>query len=235
MTYRDTRVEIPKRRRQLFSVKSLLESIYVDDLGQHLTSNPCHLSCWINLIYHLNDLPAQFGRVTSNINHFSFQKIRMIGMPFQTWLLDLKFENDSVTCFGNRIVMNCFSFQPGSGQYMPNTPVTCHHKFQSDRCIWEPMLHCIAFRLSLMSLAYGGVLILAFEFLHSNSPHDPILTKHQAFTPSGPMLFSNKSSTIRVEFSLRPSARAWQQTHDLRKTMKPKANIYTAKLRKVSP
>ena len=76
----------------------------------------------------------------------------MIGMPFQTRLLDLKFENDRVTCFGNRIVMNCFSFQPGSGQYMPNTsnpqntPITCHHKFQPDECIWKSTLRCIAFR-----------------------------------------------------------------------------------------
>ena len=97
------------------------------DLGQHLTRNTCHLSCWINLIYHLNDLPAQFGRVTSNVNHFSFHNIRMIGMPFQTRLLDLKYQNDRVTCFGNRIVMTCCSFQPGSGQYMPNTSKYPNH------------------------------------------------------------------------------------------------------------
>ena len=109
--------------------------------------NPCHLSCWINLIYRLNDLPAQFGRVTSNVNHFSFQKIRMIGMPFKTWLLDLTFEND-VTCFGNRFVMNCFSFQPGSGQYMPNTSKYPNHLSSQISTGWmhlEINVHCIAF------------------------------------------------------------------------------------------
>ena len=53
----------------------------------------------------------------------------------------------------------------------------------------------------------------SFAFLYSNSPHDTILTKktkHQAFAPSGPMLFSNKNRSVRVEFSLRPLARAWQ-------------------------
>ena len=73
---------------------------------------PCHLSCWINLIYHLNDPPAQFGRVTSNVNHFSFQNIRMMGMPFQTWLLDLKFENDRagwpVFWIKTTLSMNCY-------------------------------------------------------------------------------------------------------------------------------
>ena len=92
-----------------------------DDLGTASDQYPCHLSCWINLIYHLNDLEAQLGRVTSNLNHVSLHNIRIIRMPFKTWLLDLKFETDRVTCFGNRIVMNCFSFQTGSGQYMPNT------------------------------------------------------------------------------------------------------------------
>ena len=127
---------------------------------------PCHLSCWINLIYHLNDLSAQFGRVTSNVNHFSFQNIRMMGMPFQTWLLDLKF-HDRVTCFGNRIVMNCFSFRPGSW----------HHKCQPDDCIWKSTLHCIAFAMSLSSLSYGCVLILPLQFLHCASP---------LMTPSSP-------------------------------------------------
>ena len=105
--------------------------------GQHLTSNPCHLSCWLNLIYHLNNFPAQFERVTSNINHFSFQK---------TWLLNLKFENDKVTCFGNRTVMNCNQDLANTCQIHQNTPSTCHHNFQPDECIWESKLRCIAFR-----------------------------------------------------------------------------------------
>ena len=110
---------------------------------------PCHL-CWINLIYHLNNLPAQFGTVTSKVNHLSLQKIRMIGMPFQTWLLDLykKIENDCVTCFGNRTVMNCFSFQPGSGQYMPNTSKYPNHLSSQISTRWMHLeinaaLHCL--------------------------------------------------------------------------------------------
>ena len=39
----------------------------------------------------------------------------------------------------------------------------------------------------------------------------PSSTKHQAFAPSGPMLFLNKSKSVKVEFSLRPSAKAWQE------------------------
>ena len=38
-----------------------------------------------------------------------------------------------------------------------------------------------------------------------------ILTKHQAFTPSSPISFRCKSRFFRVEFSLRPSAKAWQE------------------------
>ena len=46
----------------------------------------------------------------------------------------------------------------------------------------------------------------SFAFLHSNSPHDTILTKqtkHQAFAPSGPMLLSLKCSSVRAEFCFR--------------------------------
>ena len=87
--------------------------------------------------------------VASNKNHFSFQNIRMIGMPFQTWLLDLESENDRVTCFGNRTVMNCSLFDQNLAntcQIHQNTTITCHHKFQPDECIWKSTLLCIAFR-----------------------------------------------------------------------------------------
>ena len=115
MTYLDPRLDI--RDLQTFLTQTFKRKyIFFDYFWKDLTSNPCHLSCWINLIYHLNDLTAQFGRVTSNVNHFSLQKIRMIGMPFQTWLLDLKLQNDRVTCFGNRSVMTFCPFRPESGQ-----------------------------------------------------------------------------------------------------------------------
>ena len=44
-----------------------------------------------------------------------------------------------------------------------------------------------------------------FPVLHT------ILTKHQAFAPSGPISFARKFRFIKVEFSLRPSAKAWQE------------------------
>ena len=49
-------------------------------------------------------------------------------------------------------------------------------------------------------------------------PHDrflsifTILTKHQAWAPSGPALFLSKFRFVRVEFCFSPSANAWQQT-----------------------
>ena len=43
-----------------------------------------------------------------------------------------------------------------------------------------------------------------FPLLHT------ILTKHQAFAPSGPILLPVKFRFVKVEFSLRPSAKAWQ-------------------------
>ena len=85
------------------------------------------------------------------------------------------------------------------------------------------------FNISLMSLSYGGVLILPLQFLHTLSPHDTILTeqtKHQAFAPSGPMLFEPKFRYVRLEFCFKASARAWQETNDLRNTMKHTAHTY---------
>ena len=190
---------------------------------------PCHLSCWINLIYHLNDLPAQFGRVTSNVNHFSLQKIRMSGMPFKTWLLDLKFENDKVTCFGHRTVMNCFSFQPGSGKYMPNTSKYPNHLSSQISTGWMHL------EINAALLAYWHFPNVTFTrrcvdpSLAISSlpfPSCPILTKHQAFAPSGPMTLNLKSRLIRAEFCFRASATAWQETHDLRNTMKHAAHTY---------
>ena len=57
------------------------------------------------------------------------------------------------------------------------------------------------------------------------SPHDTIFTKHQAFAPSGPMLLPCKIRFVRLEFCCKASARACQETHDLRNTMKHQAGI----------
>ena len=88
----------------------------------------------------------------------------------------------------------------------------------------------LPFVISLTSLSYGCVLILPFCISSLRfSPHDPILTKHQALAPSGPMLLLIKSRSVRVEFCFRASARAWQETHDLRDANEAHS---TAKLRK---
>ena len=191
-------IDLKSEKYRRVYVKSLCEHISFDDLGQHLTSNPCHLSCWSNLIYHLNDLPAQFGRVTSNANHFSFQKIHMILMPFQTWLLDLKFENDRVTCFGNRIVMTCCSFQPGSwpihAKYIKipqSLVITNFNRMNasgSQRCIALP------FVISRMSLSHGRVLILPL----------PFFTPTPLMTPSSPNRRNTKPWPLLDRFCFHP-------------------------------
>ena len=89
--------------------------------------------------------------------------------------------------------------------------------------IWDSTLCCIAFS---HILSYGCVLIL--PFCTSSlffSPHDPILTGHQALAPSSPMLLKAKSRSVRLEFCFRASARAWQETRDLRNAMKQTAHI----------
>ena len=123
-----------------------------------------------------------------------------------------------VSLFNQDLVNTC--------QIHQNTPIACHRKFQPDECIWKSTLHCIAYwhfpnvtftrRCVDPSLAISS---LPF-------PSCPILTKHQAFAPSGPMTLNLKSRLIRAEFCFRASANAWQETHDLRNTMKHAAHTY---------
>ena len=91
--------------------------------------------------------------------------------------------------------------------------------------IWELITHCIAFRHFHDLIVKQLCLDPSFAFLHTLSPHDTIFTKHQAFVPSGPMLLSIKYRMFRAEFCFKALARAWQETNDLRNTMKPKAHI----------
>ena len=79
---------------------------------------------------------------------------------------------------------------------------------------------------SLKTLSCGGFLILAFCISSLRfSPHHPILTKHQAFAPWSPISFLPKYSSVRVEVCSTAWAKAWQETHDLRNTMKHTAHI----------
>ena len=123
-----------------------------------------------------------------------------------------------VTCFGNKIVMICFSFQPGSwpthDTCLPQSLVITNFNWMNasgnQRCIASP------FVISLLSLSHSHVLILPFCISSLRlSRHDPILTEHQAFAPSGPMLLLYKNRYVELEFCFRASARAWQETNDL--------------------
>ena len=91
--------------------------------------------------------------------------------------------------------------------------------------------YCTAlpFVISMTSLSNSCALTIPLQFLHTLSPHDTILTeqtKHQALAPSGPMLLFVKNSFVRAEFCFTASARAWQETNDLRNTMKHTAHTY---------
>ena len=79
--------------------------------------------------------------------------------------------------------------------------------------------------LSLNSLSNSCALTLPLQFLHTLSPHDTILTKHQAFAPSSPMLVFSKFRLVRLEFCCKASARAWQERNGLRNTMKHTAHM----------
>ena len=78
-----------------------------------------------------------------------------------------------------------------------------HHKTTnhgaSNAFLSEPV------NISLTSLSIACILLLAMPLFLT------ILTKHQALAPSGPILFCFKSRFFSVEFSLRPSAKAWQE------------------------
>ena len=141
---------------------------------------PCHLSFSSNLLYHL-ELLARFGRVTSNMNHFRFHNIFMIGMPFQTWvptenfyvtgslLLGIIIYNSSR---GNRL--DVFLFPARIWPVALSVVIT-----DSNGYIITDFNHStsLPFDISLVSLSNSCVLIPALKLLHSLSSHDPILTK----------------------------------------------------------
>ena len=83
---------------------------------------------------------------------------------------------------------------------------------------------------SLVSLLYSRVLIRPFCISSLRfSPHDPILTGHQALAPSSPMMLPIKCRPVRMEFSWRAWAKTWHETDDLRTTNEAHS---AAKLRK---
>ena len=109
------------------------------------------------------------------------------------------------TCLTQSLVITNFNWMNASG---------------NQRCIASP------FVISLLSLSYNSVLILPFCISSLRlSRHDPILTKHQAFAPSGPMLLCLKLRFVRAELCCKASARAWQETNDLRNAMKHTAHV----------
>ena len=113
-----------------------------------------------------------------------------------------------------------------SGQYMPNTPVTCHHKFQSDRCIWESTLHCMAFR-RLCLFAISSLRFPSWPHRHrhqipSLSPFRADVVILQIQVRQGGILFEAFSQSLAVDTWL-------EKHHEAHNTH------YTAKLRTVSP
>ena len=138
---------------------------------------PCHLSFSINLLYHL-ELLARFGRVTSNMNHFSFHNIRMIGMPFQTWVPTENFYVIGSLLLGI-IIYNSQRCQRLDVFLFPARIWLSVVITDSKGYIITDFNHSTSLpsAISLVSLSISCVLILASKLLHSLSSHDPILTK----------------------------------------------------------
>ena len=95
----------------------------------------------------------------------------------------------------------------------------------------ESILQCIALRHFPVVTFIRRCLDPSFAFLHSLSRHDPILTKHQAFVPSGPTMLYTKFSFVRAEFCFTASARSWLETHDLRNTNEAQGTTTLARKR----
>ena len=109
-----------------------------------------------------------------------------------------------------------------------NRPCSHRSSSKSLSCAWETCniwdqqrstLNCIAFR------AFQPFTDFTFKKRHltlkkSCGPFSvlhTILTKHQAFAPSGPMLLYTKFKFIKVEFCWRASAKTWQEKADGRR------------------
>ena len=114
-------------------------------------------------------------------------------------------------------------------RYLPKKNLNCsqsdHHKTtrEESRCIYRlttlrstkihfSTLQCIPFRARehLIWVHFQVTVSVSSSFLYALFL-PTILTKHQAFTPSSPISFCPKFRFFRVEFSLRPSAKAWQE------------------------
>ena len=79
--------------------------------------------------------------------------------------------------------------------------------------IWFCRKHNYILRSTRLHFAFKWphALILSMKSCGLFPPLHTILTKHQALAPSGPILHCSKFRFFRVEFSLRPSAKAWQE------------------------
>ena len=95
-------------------------------------------------------------------------------------------------------------------------------KFKSLNCnIWDQQksnVHCILFTLLEHFIDFTLNWFLHWTFLRNPAAAPcvahTILTKHQAFAPSGPMRLNLKFKFINVEFFLKDSAKAWQEKSD---------------------
>ena len=71
------------------------------------------------------------------------------------------------------------------------------------------------FSISLTSLSIACIFLLAMPFFLT------ILAKHQAFAPSSATQLHAKLNSVKVEFSLRPSAKAFESSSWIDQTLGP--------------
>ena len=101
----------------------------------------------------------------------------------------------------------------------PSPRQSDHHKTTSEesRCIYRlATLRSTKIHFAMLSFQSPWTfhwlhfqVTVSWSFLYALSL-PTILTKHQAFAPSGPMLLLSKFRFFKAEFSLMPSAKAWQ-------------------------
>ena len=106
----------------------------------------------------------------------------------------------------------------------PSPSQSDHHKTTSEesQCIYRlATLRSTKIHFAMLSFQSPWTfhwlhfqVTVSWSFLYALSL-PTILTKHQAFAPSGPMLLLSKFRFFRVEFSLRHSAKAWQEKSGL--------------------
>ena len=113
--------------------------------------------------------------------------------------------------------------------------IICHNRFQPDRSSTISTIYLVHLGINTALHRrhfpnFAVIWLCLLQFLRPLSPHDPILTKHQAFAPSSPILFVSKYSSVRLEFCCNASATAWQETNDLITLKNDLLRLYNASI-----